>query len=216
MADSSNIGSLFIQEVPLPNLTEKQKQIFDFIEETVKKSGTAPTFRDISDHFGFSSLGTVYSYILTLKKKGYLEESRYSALAVREKKDVRGDLINLPIIGEIHQGKPPKIYNESLSSPVPRSFVLEEASAYLFLAKGEELKDELIAEGDLLVVQAGVMAEDGDTVFAYVENAVYIRNFYREGDLVLLQSKKRETPPLFFKEEELQIQGIITALIRQY
>ncbi|CRX37738.1 transcriptional repressor LexA [Estrella lausannensis] len=200
----------------MPSLTEKQKQIFDFIDETVKKTGTAPTFRDISARFGFSSLGTVYSYIHALKKKGYLEESRYSALAVREKKEVRGDLLNLPIIGEIQQGKAPKMYNENLSCPVPRSFVLEEASAYLFLAKGEELRDELIAEGDFIVVQAGVVAEDGDTVFAYVDNVVYIRKFHRDGDLILLQSKKREAAPLFFKEEELQVQGIITALIRQY
>lgn len=216
MADSRFTGSFYIQEIPLSSLTDKQKKIFDYIEETVKKTGTPPTFRDIANRFGFSSLGTVYSYILALKKKGYLEESRYSAVALKKKMETRENQLNLPIIGEIRQGKPPKMFNENLSSPVPHSFVLEEASAYLFLARGEEFKDEFILEGDLLVVQAGVMAEEGDTVFAHVESAVYIKNFYREGEVIRLESKKREVPPLFFKAEEVQIQGIITALIRQY
>lgn len=199
----------------MSNLTEKQKKILDFIEEAVKTSGIAPTFRDISTHFGFSSLGTVHSYIRALKKKGFLEEGRYAALALRERKD-RCDLIALQVIGEIRQGKPPKMFNESFTSFVPRSFILEEASAYLFIARGEDFHDELIADGDLLVVQTGVEAEEGDAVFATMEGLVYIKNYFPEGDRIRLESKKRGALPLIFKTGEIEVQGIITAVIRQY
>lgn len=197
----------------MPSLTPKQKKIFAFIEETEKQKGSPPTFREIQKHFGFSSLGTVYSHIQTLKKKKALQGGRYISIEIAKESGKSG-LVNLAIIGEVMQGHPPKMWNEPISYPIPESFIINESSAYLFLVKGETLQHELIDDEDLLVVQAGVAAEEGDSVFALFAGGVLIKTYFKEGKGIRLESKSRQVPPLFFEEDSLLIQGVITAVIR--
>ena len=89
-------------------VTERQRDILNFIKEYQKESGVAPTHREICDHFGFSSYGTVYKHLSLLEKKGLIrrdwnqkrgvelvekEEQREPAAGVRE----------LPLFGYIAQ-----------------------------------------------------------------------------------------------------------------
>ena len=53
-------------------LTERQRDILNFIRDFQKERGVAPTHREICDHFGFSSYGTVYKHLSLLQKKGLI------------------------------------------------------------------------------------------------------------------------------------------------
>ena len=53
-------------------LTERQRDILQFIRDFQKERGVAPTHREICDHFGFSSYGTVYKHLSLLQKKGLI------------------------------------------------------------------------------------------------------------------------------------------------
>src|SRR6185436_17999638 len=53
-------------------LTERQRDILNFIRDFQKERGIAPTHREICDHFGFSSYGTVYKHLSLLEKKGLI------------------------------------------------------------------------------------------------------------------------------------------------
>ncbi|HEV7920817.1 MAG TPA: FaeA/PapI family transcriptional regulator, partial [Thermoanaerobaculia bacterium] len=53
-------------------LTERQRDILQFIRDYQRKEGVAPTHREICDHFGFSSYGTVYKHLSLLEKKGLI------------------------------------------------------------------------------------------------------------------------------------------------
>ena len=196
-------------------LTLKQKRIFAFIEEITKQKGVPPTFREIQKHFGFSSIGTVYSHIRTLKKKKLLQEGKYARVLINTKPKNSAAFIELPLIGELMQGSPPKIWSESSSYTIPESFLSNEAPAYLFLAKGKSLHSELIDDEDLILVQAGILPEEGDSIFALVEGAVLIKTYFKEAAGIRLESKVGGVPPLFFEEDALLIQGVITAVIRQ-
>lgn len=196
-------------------LTAKQRQILAFIEEESKKKGTAPTFREIQHHFGFSSLGTVYSHIQTLKKKRILKEGKYSQIELMSMRQEIDATIPLPLVGEIMQKCPPKMWNESVSYLIPRAFVIDENAAYLFIAKGESFQSELIDDGDFLVVQAGILPQEGDVVFALSEGSVLIKSYFEESSYIRLESKIRTTSQ-FFKPNALLIQGVVTAVIRGY
>src|SRR5437773_1494596 len=53
-------------------VTERQRDILNFIREFQRERGIAPTHREICDRFGFSSYGTVYKHLSLLEKKGLI------------------------------------------------------------------------------------------------------------------------------------------------
>src|SRR5438034_949601 len=53
-------------------VTERQRDILNFIREFQRERGVAPTHREICDQFGFSSYGTVYKHLSLLEKKGLI------------------------------------------------------------------------------------------------------------------------------------------------
>src|SRR2546423_1876219 len=59
-------------EAEMKYLTERQRDILQFIREFQAERGVAPTHREICDRFGFSSYGTVYKHLSLLEKKGLI------------------------------------------------------------------------------------------------------------------------------------------------
>ena len=55
--------------------TERQRDILEFIRDFQRSKGVAPTHREICDHFGFSSYGTVYKHLSLLEKKGLIRRA---------------------------------------------------------------------------------------------------------------------------------------------
>jgi len=186
-------------------LTPKQAEILAFIEEN-----GSPTFREIQKHFGFSSLGTVYSHVKALKKQKKLLDKKYARLQPKKEKD--GATLLIPIIGEIKLGLPPKMWGESILYPIHKSLIVNENTAYFFLVKGDSFHSELIDDEDLIAVQAGVLPEDGDLVFALSGGSVLIRTYFKQGNKIRLESKQKEFQ--IFGKDRLEIQGVITAVIR--
>src|SRR5687767_15728563 len=99
-------------------LTERQRDILNFIRDFQKERGVAPTHREICDHFGFSSYGTVYKHLSLIEKKGLIrrdwnqkrgveiveqnDEAASPAAARRQDSAVR----ELPLFGYIAAGRP--------------------------------------------------------------------------------------------------------------
>jgi DNA-binding MarR family transcriptional regulator len=64
---------------PLPNLTRKQRKVFDFIVEFHRREHRTPVLREVAEHFGYSSLSTVNEHVGTLQMKGYLTRTHNKA-----------------------------------------------------------------------------------------------------------------------------------------
>ncbi len=56
-------------------LTERQREILDFIAEFQEARGISPTHREIRERFGYSSYGTVHKHLKLLEEKGYLRRN---------------------------------------------------------------------------------------------------------------------------------------------
>lgn len=54
-------------------LTRRQRDVFDFIAEFIKKNGYSPAFDEIGAGVGLSSLATVSKHVENLKRKGWVE-----------------------------------------------------------------------------------------------------------------------------------------------
>src|SRR3982751_2336894 len=95
-------------------LTERQRDILQFIRDFQAAQGVAPTHREICDHFGFSSYGTVYKHLSLLQKKGLIRrdwnQKRGVELVEQEedapRSEPRGNARELPLFGYIAAGRP--------------------------------------------------------------------------------------------------------------
>jgi len=53
-------------------LTRRQKQVLDFLVGFINRRGYSPSFEEIGDSLGLSSLATVHKHLDTLGKKGFI------------------------------------------------------------------------------------------------------------------------------------------------
>jgi len=60
-----------MKKAPLP-LTPKEKKVLIFLEGYFTDEGTAPTFTEIKEHFGWSSYNSVQKFLKQLQRKNYI------------------------------------------------------------------------------------------------------------------------------------------------
>ncbi len=82
-------------------LTAKQHAFLEYIKSYVRENGVWPTYREIIDHFGYSSPNSVTQNLQALHKKHYLrrEEDGYQLTAA-----VREENNGIPVVGIITAG----------------------------------------------------------------------------------------------------------------
>lgn len=201
----------------MEGLTKRQREIVDFIEAYIAEKRHNPSYRDIKHHFGFSSLGSVYNHIQSLKKKGLLPKDTRScrSLALTVEPKING--IEIPLIGKLKGGMPIETFPQVSMVFLPPSMVPTAASCYLLRVVGSELEEESIKEGDLLLVQTKHVFQEGETVLAQVGGqTTFVKKAIRDFPYIRLESSNPQVQPLVLREDHVQIFGIIVALIRHY
>src|SRR4030081_2600058 len=91
-------------------LTERQRDILQFIRDFQQEHDVAPTHREICDHFGFSSYGTVYKHLSLLEKKGLIRrdwnQKRGVELVDKPAAETPPGVRERPLFGTIAAGQP--------------------------------------------------------------------------------------------------------------
>ena len=201
-------------------LYKRQKQILDYIEKNISDLGYAPTFTEIAQHLGLSSLSTVHENLSVLEKKGLFRRYRGAVRGIellkKETEEKVDGLIELPVLGFIACGEPIEPYtdpnatlavNSSLIRPGDKSFVLQ--------AKGDSMIDDGILNGDYVVVKEQRNAYDGDIVVAVLKNGfATLKRFYKEATRIRLQPANSTMSPIYVTDVE--IRGKVVAIIRQF
>ena len=109
-------------------LTKRQHEIVDFIESYVSEKRYSPSYREIRDFFGFSSLGSVYNHIQAIKQKGGLSEltkgARSLSLQTKQTKN------SVPLIGKLKGGFPIETFAQIIMIPFPSPPLLMRSVIY--------------------------------------------------------------------------------------
>jgi repressor LexA len=201
-------------------LTERQKEILDFVRAYQRDRGIAPTHREVCDRFGFSSYGTAYKHLKLLADKGYLKRQRHQRrgleLVAPESASGHRDL-DLPFFGRIAAGRPIEAVAGDETVPVPPLLVHDRpADHYVLQVVGESMIDEGIHDGDWVIVERREQARSGEMVVALVADEVTLKRVFPEGDRVRLQPANATMAPLWVSTRDLRIQGIVVGLMRRY
>src|ERR1700680_1476780 len=198
-------------------ITRRQHELYDFISRFVAEKQYSPSFEEIKEGMGLSSLATVHKHVTNLEKKGLLtrdyNRSRSIDLLPPKGKLKQSMAVNtavvLPLGGTIEAGE----HNETISlADFVRSkevFVLE--------VRGESMQDEAILDGDYVLVEKTKTAHNGDIVVALLESSdATLKRFFREGENIRLQPSNAAMNPIIVPAASVEIQGRVIGVLRKY
>lgn len=203
------------------SLTEKQEAVLKFIEEFQMAYGKSPTLREMREHFGVSSDNSILKHLKALEEKGHIQKDdtpRGIQLlsSIREKLDMAVESVKLPVLGFVPAGGP-VMTDEYINGYMTVGEELAKNSSDFFLLNvtGNSMIDAGIFEGDLVVVNGKKEPKDGDIVVALVDNGNTLKRFIKKSGKVYLKAENKDYKDIY-PEDELLVQGVVTALIRQY
>jgi repressor LexA len=201
-------------------LTKRQKEILDYIQAFIAEQGYAPSFEEIAESFGYSSLATVHEHLSNLERKGYIRKSYNESRSIEliGPEPDAGRSVELPLLGRVAAGAPIEAVQDAETLAVPLDMVRRRRDNYVLRVEGNSMIEEQIRDGDYIVVQAQETAEDGEMVVALVggESATVKKLYREEAGRVRLQPANPSMDPIFVDPDELRIQGIVVGVIRKY
>lgn len=203
-------------------LTERQRDILEFILRFQRERGIAPTHREICEEFGYSSYGTVYKHLKLLQEKKYLRKDwnqKRGIEVLRElpQAEMEEGGTELPFLGRIAAGQPIEAVANREMLNVPHHLLgRRRGEHYVLEVVGDSMIGEGIFEGDLVIVLQRELAEPGDMVVALIGDDATLKRFYPEGDVIRLQPANPNMQPIRVAAREVQIQGIVVGLMRRF
>jgi len=199
-------------------LTEKQRDVLNFIRRRIDAAGVAPTLQEIADAFGFSSTASAQKHVGLLERKGFLRREKHQkrGLVLAAGSRPAGSAARLPLLGAVAAGSPIESIPDEESISVPPD-MLGPDPRYALRVRGESMVEEGIHDGDIVIVRSAGTAAEADMVVALVGGEVTLKRLYREpGGRIRLQPSNAALPSLVVPAEQLQVQGIVVGLLRRY
>ncbi|HET9730179.1 MAG TPA: transcriptional repressor LexA [Acidimicrobiia bacterium] len=204
-------------------LTERQRQVLEFIDTEVRERGYPPSVREIGEAVGLSSPSTVHAHLAALQDKGYLrrDPSKPRAIEVAfepttgaavERRPVR----HVPLIGHVAAGTG-VLAAEHIEETMPVPADLSgEGDLFMLQVRGDSMIDVGIFDGDYVVVRSQPTADQGDIVVAGIpgEEAT-VKTFVRRRNKIVLRPANDDFDEMLFDPDEVQIYGKVVTLLRR-
>lgn len=207
-------------------LTKKQNQVFLYIQDYYLKEGFAPTQKEIKEHFGLKSFGSVNKYMHYLQEAGKLEVDWNARRGIKllelpeegPQQNSNPHFSEVPLLGDVAAGNPIEaIENPSEHTMVPNHMVAKPGRYFALNVQGDSMINDGIFEGDILVCRAQENANQGQTVIALVDNEATVKNFYRKKNIIELHPANDRLSPFEITEDnDFRIAGIVVGLLRSY
>lgn len=202
-------------------ITEKQQAVLQFIEDYQLQFGKSPTLREMREHFGVSSDNSILKHLNALQEKGYLNKDdtpRGIGLLqkVKDKLEAVSNVTRIPLLGTIPAGGPVLSDEHVLDYfEVGNDLLKRPQGSFALRVSGLSMINAGILEGDFVIANQAVKAKDGDIVVALVDGKNTVKRYRAKDGRVWLQAENPEYNDID-PTEFLEIQGVVTAVIRMY
>lgn len=122
-------------------------------------------------------------------------------------------LVEVPLLGYITAGNPVELNERDEQVAVPASMVRK--NTYALRVRGHSMIEDNIQDGDIVIIEKRESAANGQSVVAMINGEqVTLKKFYVERDGIRLQPANPDMQPIYLRNEEVQILGIVTGVIR--
>jgi len=198
----------------MEGLTPRQEEVLDLVLEALERKGYPPSVREICDALGISSTRGALRHLEALEKKGFISRA-HGARAIQVRDALRGAAAYLPLVGEVPAG-PLRHASEEVEQwlPVPARWGGE--GRFILRVRGDSMIGDGIHDGDLLVVDPGPAALDGEVVVALVDGEATVKRLRRRKGAVELEASNPDYPTLRVEkgEAEVRLAGRVVSLLR--
>ncbi|MEI6462438.1 MAG: transcriptional repressor LexA [bacterium] len=198
-------------------LFPKQQALLEYLKNYVRKNGTAPLLVQIKQDLNLRALSTVHQHLEALEKKGYIKRNKKDrTIEFIDQRVSYGSTLFVPLLGYIAAGKPLEaVEQKGVSIEVPKD-LYGEKSLFALKVKGDSMIDAHIMDGDTVIVESQINAENGDIVVALLEDySATLKKFYKEKNgKFRLQPMNDNYKPII--TDKLFIQGKLVGVIRKY
>ena len=196
-------------------LTPRQTQILEMIQDFIAETGMPPTRAEISRELGFKSANAAEEHLRALQKKGVLELVPGASRGIQLKDSLR-EQIGLPLVGRVAAGHPilAQEHIEARYQIDPTLF--RPAPHYLLRVHGMSMKNAGILDGDLVAVHRTPEVRSRQIVVARLEDEVTVKRYRQNGSLVELLPENDEFEPIRvdLAEQSMVIEGVVVGVIR--
>ena len=205
----------------LEKITNKQKEVLDYIKLFSAKNKYPPSVREICLGLDTSSPATIHVHIKKLIEKGYLKRSKNSnhqlqILVDNEYENINNDITNVPLLGKVTAGTP----IEAIEMPdeyfaLPSYLIPQKKEVFTLKVDGDSMINAGIFSGDIVIVERCNTAKNGEIVVAMNDdNEVTLKTFYKEKDYIRLQPENDFMNPIILKN--VTILGKAIGLYRKF
>jgi repressor LexA len=209
-------------------LTDRQEEILNFIQQFQQESGYPPTLREIGKRFDISSTFGVKRHLDALSKKGYLNILSNASRGISITKDESFNSVHIdisekgdnkiPIVGRVAAGSP--IFAEENiegSVLIDPTFIKKSENCFALKVKGDSMIDAGIFEGDLVIISPQSIASNGDIIVARINDEVTIKVYEFKNQVIkLIPQNKNYDPIVIQNKEEFSIVGKVTGVLRWF
>lgn len=205
----------------MEKLTIKQARVLDALKKFMAKKGYPPTVRELCEITNLSSTATVHVHLDHLQKKGYIKKDKdknrtLELLVPNEYKNQDESVISLPLLGKVTAGNPIEaIENPNEYLEVPSFMVNPKHETFSLNVSGDSMINAGIFDNDVVLVERGRTANNGEIVVAMNENnEVTVKRFFKEKDHIRLQPENDALEPIILND--CTILGKVVALYRKF
>jgi repressor LexA len=220
----------------MQKLTQRQKMVLEFIQNTINVDGYPPTLREIGNFMGIRSTNGVNDHLRALERKGYLTRKDMKSRTLRPTRavekllkgttiapldglDGEEDLIEIPILGRVAAGA----LQEAIQQPsdhvrIDRMLIGGQRDVFGLRIRGESMIDAGIHDGDYVFVRKQLEASRGQIVIALVGDEATCKYFFPERDHIRLEAANQNMGPILVPKtdwRDTQLLGVVVGVYRK-
>ena len=223
--------------MPLNQLTDRQRQTYEFIKSYIREYGYGPKLVEIAAALGIRSRGTVHRYLTVLVNQDLVEVLANKSRGIRlSRSGIRGSGIHeivtdsnsglpglpgnpssiLPMAGTIAAGRPIEAIPDVDHIDLSEFFVSD--NRFVLRVQGDSMIEAGILDGDMVVVEQCQTASDGVIVVALIDRqeATLKRIKNNHDGSISLVPENIKMKPMRYAAERVSIQGRVVGQFRAY
>ncbi len=200
-------------------LTDRQRQTLNFIRSFIGENGYPPKLKEIGDHLGITSRGTVHRYIRALEDENLIRVTtgRSRGIAMVENDAVASiDEDSLPLAGTIAAGMPIEAIEDQETINLNEFFV--RPGRFVLRVQGDSMIEDGIFDGDMVIMESCQTARDNEIVVALIdrEEATLKRLKNNQDGSISLIPANQSMQAFRYSADRVSIQGRIVGQFRAY
>lgn len=195
------------------NVTKRQRAVYEFIRDKIRHRGYGPTVREIGEHFGIRSPNGVVCHLKALEKKGLITREPNMSRAIElaaEPIRARG----LPLAGQIAAGVLHEAIEQDETVDFSAMFDPDKRNLFALEVKGDSMIEDLIGDGDYVVIRKQRTARKGQIVVALTdENEATLKRWHPEKNRIRLEPANSKMKPIYVKNAK--VLGVVVGVVRK-